>query len=731
MGTPKRFHVDARTILQLGRQSIKDHTTALLELVKNSYDADARLVDVVIEQSSEGGCIRVADDGIGMTEQDVEAHWLRIGYSEKRHNKFSPRGRRKTGEKGVGRISADRLGARLFLKTETRYSPASGIAVDWDRFDVEGQEVSEIPIRTLRNVSVCVPSLDPHRSPKGGTELIIRKLRQAWTEEDIRSLHEELSALTPPFRAVEDFRIRLTTNVAPKYNGLIESQFSETAEIELGAVLRGDRVRYYIRDRIAPSSSPATESGIISWPQITQRARVSPESVPAYPRTGPVKLKILFYLKRQDLLAGTNLRVSDLREFLNRNAGVKIYRDNVRVKPYGDPGRAEGDWLGLAERKTREPAGISRPTFRVSANQVVGAVFLSRDKNPLLIDSAAREGLIHGEAYADLRALVLGCLSLMETHRHEAYKNRHNLNPAPSPSEEIRSLTKELATLRKDLQIVQESVPASAAQSVVRALDQVSFVSSRIDAARESLEEMMSQAGVLRGLATIGISASVFGHETQSAISSFLASTTLATELLRESPSNIDVAIPELMKAFRYAEQVGAWGAFALSRVKRDKRRRRKIRVHDTLKALARDLSEAYNSSSTELETDLDTVIAQTFEMDIEAVVLNLLTNAYVACQQSNRRRIVRLELQNALRDGKAGFMIAVSDSGPGVPERLRERIWSPLFTTRKNEQGDEVGTGLGLSIVESIVDELRGTRSVSRDPHLEGARFEIWLPAQ
>lgn len=495
--------------------------------------------------------------------------------------------------------------------------------------------------------------------------------------------------------------------------------------------MRGDRVRYYIRDRIAADPGAGIERGVVGWHQITQRARVLQENFPAYPRTGPVKLKILFYLKRQDLLAGTNLRISDLREFLNRNAGVKIYRDNVRVKPYGDPGRAEGDWLGLAERKTREPAGISRPTFRVAANQVVGAVFLSRDKNPHLIDSAAREGLIHGEAYADLRALVLGCLSLMETHRHEAYKHRTTLNPIPNPREEIRSLTRELATLQKDLLIVQENVPDSAARFVVRALDQVSSVTTRIDAARESLEDMMSQAGVLRGLATIGISASVFGHETQSAISSFLGATTLATELLRETPPNIDLASSEMMKASRYAEQVGAWGAFALSRVKRDKRRRRKFRVHETLHALARDLSEAYSSSSTELETSLESVTAQTFEMDIEAIVLNLMTNAYVACQQANRRRVVRLQLKTEDRRGRAGFTVCVSDSGPGVPDRLRERIWSPLFTTRRNEQGDEVGTGLGLSIVDSIVDELQGIRSVSRDPDLQGARFEIWLPGQ
>ncbi len=98
----KTFSIDARVILNLGRESIKDHTTALLELVKNSYDADATVVIIEIKMNQEIPFIRISDNGSGMTEKIVDNSWLRIGYSDKRTKKHTGSKRRKTGEKGIG-----------------------------------------------------------------------------------------------------------------------------------------------------------------------------------------------------------------------------------------------------------------------------------------------------------------------------------------------------------------------------------------------------------------------------------------------------------------------------------------------------------------------------------------------------------------------------------------------------------------------------------------------------
>jgi C4-dicarboxylate-specific signal transduction histidine kinase len=456
-----------------------------------------------------------------------------------------------------------------------------------------------------------------------------------------------------------------------------------------------------------------------------------PEANREHSLTGPVELRLLFYPRRADTLLGTDFRLSDLREFLDRNAGIKIYRDNVRVRPYGDSYSGEGDWLGLAERKSRDPAGVSRRSFRAAANQVVGALFVSRDANHSLIDSAGREGLINNEAFADLRRFALGCLTILETHRYEAYQKQPKPKRTEDPLSTFRNAKVELATLRSDLQIVKRGVPPTMARSVERALDSVAIINKRIRATEEAVQGALTETGVLRGLATLGIAASVFGHETQSAISSLLASTKLCQELVLARRLDPDTLDRELAKATHYARQVGAWGSFALARVRQDKRERRRVSLDRTIWALKNDLDEAFKSASIELRVVAEQVSAHTFEMDIEAVLLNLLTNAYLACLQVKRTRIVGVTLHKLIHDTRPGFTLAVGDSGPGVPASLREKIWRPLFTTRSDERGRQTGTGLGLAIVRSILDDLDGSVKLTTDPILGGALFTLWFPSK
>ena len=208
----KSFTVDARTIIHLGRESIKDHTTALIELVKNSYDADANLVEIEIYQKETLDMIRISDDGFGMTEKDIDKSWLRIGFSEKKTNKITPNGRRKTGEKGIGRLSTDRLGEELQITSVSRQDKNSlfdrlestGIKINWELFNQDNKELSNIKVSTINNPIVNLPK----KSVKDtGTELIIAKLRNSWTKENIETLCDELSILNSPFIEVEDFEI--------------------------------------------------------------------------------------------------------------------------------------------------------------------------------------------------------------------------------------------------------------------------------------------------------------------------------------------------------------------------------------------------------------------------------------------------------------------------------------------------------------------------------------------
>ena len=724
----KRFSVDARTILTLGRDSIKDHTTALLELVKNSYDADAEKVVIEIYCSIPSRYVRVADNGCGMTEEEVDNYWLRIGYSEKRINKISGLRRRKTGEKGIGRISADRLGAILELITKAEGNRVFGLEINWDDFNREGKDLSSIPIKVLDNPKIRIPK-SYGENINSGTELIIRNLRQRWSQTDIENLYDELSILTPPFKEVKDFEIFIKTDAAEGFSGKVKSPFYQTADVELNAEFEGTYISYFIKDRYSSKNEASKER--IDWRQFIQKPGIDNPEISESPRFGPLKLTLLFYPREAKSLEGTEFRLGDLRDFLDKNAGVRIYRDNIRVKPYGNPKDPEGDWLGLAERKTREPAGISRSTWRVAANQIVGAVFVSRDNNPNLIDSSSREGLIQGEAFNELRSFVLGCLRLLETYRHRIYVEKESIRERKvSPTEEVRSLEKELMLLKKDLSSMKVQIPRTSQKPIIRTLDQVWAVSEKIKETQKTLGELVSQSRVLRGLATIGIASAVFGHETQSSISEFISATYAASSLLKGNTPKVDLAIDELNKAKKYANQVSAWGAFALARIHRDKRRRTKVDIKKLIEETIKEIEPVFKAVNIFIDrTNLKDTVGRTFGMDVESILLNLMTNAYSACQQVNRERIIAVALQGKTANNINGFELTVADSGPGIDPKFKEMIWQPLFTTKVDREGKEIGTGLGLTIVQSIVEELNGTKKVDTHPKLKGARFTVWIP--
>lgn len=744
MDKPKHFSVDARAMLTWGRHSIKDSATAVLELVKNSYDAGATVVEVVIKASKDDASsfLRIADNGCGMTEEDVDNNWLRIGYSEKQQKKKTAAGRRKTGEKGIGRISADRLGAVLELKSQARKKRPVGLRVDWNSFDVPGKDLSEVPIEVMQSTDFLIPrpakfnkssnTYDPPPTAaqasltNSGTELTIRKLRQHLLPSDIQDLHRDFSLLVPPFGGVRDFQIRLDNDIVPDLNGVVSSVLYRVAEIEARFTLRGDDVLSEFYNRTAGGTMTKPRKETLKWSDFAHR----PQSLFAEQAIGPAKVHLLFYPRISEIVKGTDLTLQSLREFLNRYAGIKVYRDNVRVMPYGDPTKPEGDWLGLGDRKARNPAGPGRPDYRVAPNQIVGVVLLGRDSNPALIDTSGREGLVNSEEFSALKSFIFGCLIRLEAQYHEMFIAR---NPAadipPPPRETLNLFADKLKGLDQSLRSVEEELPESGSEAVETARENIGEALSGLRDVHQSMETLASQATIYRGLASVGIAAATFGHETELFFQGFLATLFTAKSLLKKDAGNINDALDEIEKSILNGERLCAWGAFALHRISRDKRRLKECNVTELLDTLIVEMRPAIAASDIDLRADIGPIQGRTFPMDVESVAVNLLTNAYYFCKLSKSRRVIQVVASGLKNNGKPGFGLTVSDSGPGVAKDIAPSIWEPLFSTKTDKDGRPFGTGLGLSIVDAVVKDLQGSRSVSKDPDLKGARFEVWLP--
>ena len=745
----KNFTVDARTIIHLGRESIKDHTTALIELVKNSYDADASVVEVEIYQKETLNKIRIADNGIGMTECDIDNSWLRIGFSEKKLNKLSAKGRRKTGEKGIGRLSADRLGETLYIGSISNNCDSgkverNGIKVNWELFNQDGIDLDEIPIEVDEDPQIILPASS---NTITGTELIIKNIRNDWTVENIKSLCEELSILNSPFSETQDFKIFLKNDIAPQFNGEIFPPESVLPEIELELEYDGVsfNVKYAIKDRFSDFIPQKYDT---TWQELSHKVIDPFEYVYSNEKLscGPIKIKLLFYPRTKSLADGTNFTLSELKEFVDKNAGVKIYRDNISVKPYGYSNSIVGsDWLGLAERHTRNPAGVKRASYRLIPNQLVGAVFVSRDDNSLITDSAAREGLVENEAFCDLRALTLAAVSLLENHRYKLYQQpNENANKQKSSfSETATTFKREVEIAKENIDSIKEHITKSEDKldteqlankntpEIVRtALESLAKFVEETEDVSDSFNDMLQHTRVLAGLATVGISSAIYGHETQGDITQFKATAIVAKEYLEFDEPNIEVAKEELENSIIYADRVLAWGRFALSRVSRDKREKYEVSIKELITGLLKDLSELFKPIGIVVKYEkFEDVKATVYPMDIESILLNLLTNARTACLQISKNRIINIGLSKLKKKDRDGFLLSVSNSGPKINPELKEWIWEPLNTTKKDSTGRQTGTGLGLSIIKSIVADLKGDAEVDDDLDLGGALFKIWIP--
>ncbi|NJO89974.1 MAG: hypothetical protein HC831_14270 [Chloroflexia bacterium] len=202
------FTVSARTARLIGQENFANAEGAIIELVKNSYDAEASICVVIVDPVND--CIRILDNGDGMTEKIIRNQWMTIGTDDKKLN-FRTKSRVKTGAKGIGRFALDRLGKSSILVSKTLESEGLVWDVDWNQFENTGAIISDIratlqvgnvnfwdEISEVQKFSGIDDSLVDFWKEEKGTLISIENLRDNWDEKSIESLYSNLEILLPP-----------------------------------------------------------------------------------------------------------------------------------------------------------------------------------------------------------------------------------------------------------------------------------------------------------------------------------------------------------------------------------------------------------------------------------------------------------------------------------------------------------------------------------------------------
>lgn len=677
------FRPRARLLKLIGSELISDDVVAITELIKNAHDADATTVTVEFRGVSEpGGEIIVRDDGIGMDLETVLSCWMQPASSSKvkEGDRVSGLGRRYLGEKGVGRFAADKLGSGLELVTRREGSELEIRALfDWDRFDAEDLMLEDIKNEWEERPATAIKTQ--------GTVLRMFRLREAWSARMFRRLCARLARLRPPFYSKGDFSIVLDSDEFPDYSGRIRMEFLDSAPYHVEASFDGDQtIAITLNDGETVSHIWNGEGDL---------------------ECGPLRTRIFAFDLESEALARIGSKL-EVRGWLREWSGLSIYRDGFRLWPYGEP---HDDWLRLDQRR------VNTPVVRLSNNQVVGFVEISRDHNPDLRDQTNREGLVSNRAFADLRKVMYFVLGQLEAERQRIRHPIRRSKPSRNGSTNGANEQPLVSTLKE-----------IAGRSGKKVGGEIRRVAEELE--RETVKERRHHASLIDAhtdLAAIGQSASLaFPTMVQLFESMRGEFRDLTKSLKRGTPRKNGNSQDDLNQKIHSIDSSMAMLSNQLSQFAElegvSLNRRRTIDVISELQEcepLAHDMAG--------LETDLKFTIERDFD-GIMRIEMN----------SDTFRRLINLLIANSIqwipasKDPSLTFKVAqvgkfceiiYTDNGPGIPKQLGDRVFEPRFSTRERARG------MGLTLARQIVERHGGDIHVILDGRRKGAWFRIQLP--
>lgn len=452
VGTEVRqpFRPRARVLQLLGDELIGSPRLAVFELVKNAYDADASLATVRLDlQSDASPAITVEDDGEGMTLDVLQTVWLVPGHDhrrqqrERRHRSRIHK-RLPLGEKGLGRFAVHKLGNRITLTTRAQDSEECVVEIDWNEL-IEQPYLDEAP------VTIRARPAEVFTSGRTGTRIVVTELRPpSWTRGEVRRLCNQITSICSPFQELGDFQATLEV---PGNEGWIEdlpdfSAIIDRAIWKFSFWLDAGQFDWNYEFRRIPgfnldSRAMSRDAALLQLPN-TGGPRRRRDTVVADEATtqgiGPIFGEFHVYDRDRPVLQ----RLGDTRlltGYLDEYGGIRVYRDGIRVYNYGEQG---DDWLGLDLRR------VNIPTRRISRNIILGAIHLSLDESPDLIEKTNREGFVENDALERLRQVVLGALGTLEGERQFDKQRIRRLTEQPSDPVTDR-LDSPIAELRREL----------------------------------------------------------------------------------------------------------------------------------------------------------------------------------------------------------------------------------------------------------------------------------------
>jgi len=708
------FETQGRLLEELGERLVASPEVALVELIKNAYDADSSICHVRLEDRDK--TLVVEDRGLGMTLDEFQNNWMRIATSSKADMRVSRKFRRPlTGAKGIGRFAVRYLGGKLRLDSvafDAKRSLKTRLVADfaWMRLDKAFD---------LKRAEIPWELFEVPQDTAEGTRLIINQLRPSADFARHKQLRSEVLRIVSPVTGLDAGPFKYDWQTAsgkdPGFRVLLPGDDPKgSRDVNLAeTVLRNSWARLTI------SMAKQRVKFCVSF-NGSHRSRNLTVKVDQMVSAG-LHADIRFFPRRGGVFANKEVNGTEAWKWVRHNCGVAVIDHGFRIKPYG---YAHDDWLRLdidnahnerswrsvianeqfpiPEEKKKDPA--LNPTLYLPSNyQLVGAVFVeSRRGTSLggendLVSSMDREGFLRNGGFTQLFEVVragIEFLALCDKDEIDTLQAEHAKRLAAEARQDFR----------KAIDYFRHS-------SSLGAKDKARIISEYSGLAQRFQEQEAYHKRAQENLTTmslLGVVAGFMTHESRGLVANLETLMNRLKELakrhreLRSDVASAEKHLRNLQQHLDYTSLfIDATQAHRISRFPVAPQIRMIVRRFGTI---ARDHGITIDCNVSESMKAPALPISA-----YSGIVLNLFSNAIkavLAAPSSLKRSLIRISAHN---EGKR-HVLEVADNGIGIPPELRDRIWDPLFTTTSNLNNPlGSGMGLGLSLVFRLVTDLGG----------------------
>jgi anti-sigma regulatory factor (Ser/Thr protein kinase) len=729
----------ARLITMLGDQLIKNEVIALVELIKNSYDADANWVKVSFVDFNDDFTINtnskiiIEDDGCGMNTTILEKHWLNPATPDKLKRKAiketTNKGRILQGEKGIGRFAIFKLGKTISITTRRQCQDADGNFIEegendenvltymFSKYDEnflteDGKEKelfldqlgvyldTEKPIKIVEKI-IKLGAHDVERKPYG-TIIEISDLKSNWSDSKVEKVQKEIGKMKPIFSKSEtsDFNVWIykdfeehiaQENYKEKLVNCLNNKavfkvtdgkyLSKSNDIEFK--LNGEQISLNFKDQDI--------NGIKQFEKYFKNAEYKTEC-------GDFNFEFYIFDRQSDLENPSKFNLDADEKIIIKEHRIYLYRDEIRVMPYGDP---EDDWLGIDTAR----GTISAGEF-LSNDQVVGCVYITQKGNPKLKDKTNREGLIEeGKALEDFINILQLILRYLRKKPYAKYlidkkkKKEINTFKKGKPSELIENAKSEFSDNPKT-------------QAFLRNFEK-SYMQER-----QVLNDRISKT---ENLAAVGLSIEAASHDVMLFIKRTLEQQdALIKDIMLGGEINKEELLSKLTLVRGNLSMVETQMKDIQLLFPSTKTRTKSINVKEIVDKVYRLYKRPFDENKIDFEiiTTKNPLVVKTTDAVLLQVLINLFDNALYWLKTISGTRIIKIVI-----DGNEQRLV-FSDNGPGIKEDDISYIFEAFYSGKGEE-----GRGLGLYIARQLLEKYDYNIELaefSKDKQLSGANFVL-----